>query len=491
MSAPIMRAVRRDRRAVRAADRVRRRAGRCSTRRAARQRAQQAARCSRSCTSSAGRSSPATAACWRAACAGAGGTYGRTYPAGSLFAQPVGYAIVALNQLAGLERYRNDELHGPGRRARLARRPAAGQAPEGDDVVTTLDPAGAADRDRPARRERQPGAVVALDPRTGAVLVMARTPGYDPNTLNRPGVFRALNSADSGAPLLNRVDAARTRPARRSRSSPRRPRSTAASTRRTRSLNGDSPKVISRRAAGQRPATRASATITLTTALTNSVNTVFAQVGETLGTQTMAEYMQRFGFYRRPPLDYPADEMLASGESAATGKLLPVTSDQRRRRPRRRSGRASSAVTPLQMAMVASRGRQRRQADGAAPRRPHRRPGRPRRSSRIEPQRRRAGRCRQQTADEVTQMMTHGRRRGHRHRRAARRASRSPARPAPPRSATPARTSPSRGSSRFAPADNPRIAIAVTVETHPTAASAAPSPPRSPRRARVPPQLGS
>ena len=56
--------------------------------------------------------------------------------------------------------------------------------------------------------------------------------------------------------------------------------------------------------------------ITLTKALTYSVNTVFAQVGEKLGIDTMATYMKRFGFYSTPPLDFPKDEMAASGEAA-------------------------------------------------------------------------------------------------------------------------------------------------------------------------------
>ncbi len=45
--------------------------------------------------------------------------------------------------------------------------------------------------------------------------------------------------------------------------------------------------------------------ISLTTALTNSVNTVWAQVAEQLGPETMVEYMKRFGFYELPELDYP------------------------------------------------------------------------------------------------------------------------------------------------------------------------------------------
>ena len=45
--------------------------------------------------------------------------------------------------------------------------------------------------------------------------------------------------------------------------------------------------------------------IDLTTALTYSVNTVWAQVAEALGRATMTKYMKRFGFYSKPPLDYP------------------------------------------------------------------------------------------------------------------------------------------------------------------------------------------
>src|SRR5918994_5668316 len=54
-------------------------------------------------------------------------------------------------------------------------------------------------------------------------------------------------------------------------------------------------------------------TIDMTTALTNSVNTYWAQVGEQLGNDTMVEYMERFGFYRKPPLDFPSDALAPSG----------------------------------------------------------------------------------------------------------------------------------------------------------------------------------
>jgi len=80
---------------------------------------------------------------------------------------------------------------------------------------------------------------------------------------------------------------------------------------------------------------------------------VWAEVGEKLGKNTMAKYMLRYGFYKQPPIDLPSDQLLASGERGPGGKLL------RPRSPRIDVGRMAIGqdkltVTPLQMAMVAS-----------------------------------------------------------------------------------------------------------------------------------------
>jgi peptidoglycan glycosyltransferase len=90
--------------------------------------------------------------------------------------------------------------------------------------------------------------------------------------------------------------------------------------------------------------------IPLTEALTNSVNTVWAEVGENLGTDTMYKYMDRFGFNEQPPLDYPDFQLAASGEYA-DGKLLDAGSDQIDV-GRMAIGQDKLNVTPLQMAMV-------------------------------------------------------------------------------------------------------------------------------------------
>jgi penicillin-binding protein A len=75
-------------------------------------------------------------------------------------------------------------------------------------------------------------------------------------------------------------------------------------------------------------------------------------VAEHLGASTLARYMHRFGFNALPQLDYPTEEMSASGEYAH-GRLLAPTS------PlvdvgRMGIGQDKLRVTPLQMAEVAA-----------------------------------------------------------------------------------------------------------------------------------------
>ena len=96
--------------------------------------------------------------------------------------------------------------------------------------------------------------------------------------------------------------------------------------------------------------------ISLTTALTNSVNTVYAQVGEQLGLNTMAQYMQRFGFYSVPPLDFPKEEMSKSGEAVLTanGTRFLHPTDPDIDVGRMAIGQDKLLVTPFQMAMVAA-----------------------------------------------------------------------------------------------------------------------------------------
>jgi peptidoglycan glycosyltransferase len=82
------------------------------------------------------------------------------------------------------------------------------------------------------------------------------------------------------------------------------------------------------------------------------VNTVFAQIAEALGKPVMRKYMERFGFDRKPKLDYPHGEMSAAGEYYK-GRLIPATSrfvDV----GRMGIGQDKLQVPPIQMAEVAA-----------------------------------------------------------------------------------------------------------------------------------------
>jgi peptidoglycan glycosyltransferase len=92
--------------------------------------------------------------------------------------------------------------------------------------------------------------------------------------------------------------------------------------------------------------------LTLTEGLVKSVNTVYAQVAEQLGKRTIGRYMSRFGFNRRPQLDYPATQMSISG--AYLGQQLLSPTSRFVDVGRMGIGQDKLQVVPLQMAEVAA-----------------------------------------------------------------------------------------------------------------------------------------
>ena len=134
------------------------------------------------------------------------------------------------------------------------------------------------------------------------VTVMASVPSYNPNLITSP------HGIGPGASTLNRTTQGRYPPG----STFKVVTVTAAidSGRYTPNsfISGKSPKVISGVPLSNF-GNENFGPISLTDALTHSVNTVWAQVGESLGRSTLAKYMERFGFYAKPPLDYPGDRM--------------------------------------------------------------------------------------------------------------------------------------------------------------------------------------
>ncbi len=139
---------------------------------------------------------------------GRGKTFSRRYPLGDLFAHPVGYSFIDISRYE-LEQERNDELTGERDDVGSIVDQLSGREREGDDLRTTLD----VDAQRIALQalgDRR-GAVVAMEPATGRIRVMASAPSYDPNALRRRGEFKQLSGA-AGSPLLNRATVGRFPP---------------------------------------------------------------------------------------------------------------------------------------------------------------------------------------------------------------------------------------------------------------------------------------
>lgn len=264
--------------------------------------------------------------------------YRRSYAGGSLLSHVVGYDSPQFGR-SGLEAFYNDFL--------LGRKPARGWVEEmtsdleqGNDLTLTMDSELQAVAAEALGQRR--GAVVAMEPKTGAVLAMCSWPAYDPNALvsqardaegnlAADAVMRAY-AQDPASPLLNRASMGLLTP-------------------------GSCFKVITASAgvdAGIPPSNEficpdelpvdgssvanyagsPEGLMNMNKALTFSVNTYFAQLALALGGQALVGYAERFGMNGIPPLDYPAvsaafipqagemDEVELAWTGAGQGRLL-------------------------------------------------------------------------------------------------------------------------------------------------------------------------
>ena len=133
----------------------------------------------------------------------------RTYPFDEVYAPVVGY--YTLNQgNAGIESALNPVLTGRANSQILEQLTAlvTGSTPEGASVQLTLDPQ-LQQLAFDALGDRQ-GAIIAMEPSSGRILAMVSTPSYDPNRLashSTSSVLEAYNelSEDPGNPLANRA----------------------------------------------------------------------------------------------------------------------------------------------------------------------------------------------------------------------------------------------------------------------------------------------
>lgn len=276
--------------------------------------------------------------------------YQRDYPMGGLFADVTGYDSWRYGRM-GLEKKYNKELIGEGSKltVRSLGNKLLGASKKGNSLVLTVD--SRVQRTATESLGDGKGAVVALDPKTGAVLAMVTSPTYDPNVAvpksgrDAEREWRALN-ADPNRPLFDRCTSGLYPPGSSFKVV------TAAAALDTGVVNPESPfecngrfhmpqfgnhtiPDFNRRAHGH---------LTFTRALTVSCNVTFAQVGVRLGAEALVRYAELFGFNNVIPFDLPVE--VSRIEPANRMDMLALASSS--------FGQAQDLATPLQMAMVAA-----------------------------------------------------------------------------------------------------------------------------------------
>jgi penicillin-binding protein A len=268
--------------------------------------------------------------------------YVRRYPEGSLYGHPVGYSFVRQGD-SEFEKFHNDELVGEESEFTSILDELRGRKQEGNDIVTNLDP----EAQRVALDELATagfGAVVAIEPKTGRVRVLASNPPYDPNRIP----YDSELNVDPTSPLFDRATQGQYPPGSTFKVV------TAAAGLDSGTIGPDTtidaPGTLD--VQGQplnNDYTQSFGPISLAPALTSSVNTWFAQLGQQVGEETMFKYMDRFGFGSTPPIDLPDDQVYKSGLFEGSDLLGPADPVDLARLA---IGQERLAVTPLQMAMV-------------------------------------------------------------------------------------------------------------------------------------------
>ncbi len=270
--------------------------------------------------------------------------YQRVYPEGELYAPITGFYSYD-HARSGVESSYNSQLAGTDDSLFVRRLVdlATNRTPQGASVQTTIVPK--VQQAAAKALGDQKGAVVALDPKTGALLAMVSSPDFDPNTVATHDIEAAGKAydkltTDPNRPLSNRA-AREIYP----------PGSTfklvtaaaALADGKTADSKVDSPNRL--KLPGTNTflpnSTQCGGTkVTITQALKVSCNTAFANLGIELGQDKLREQAQLFGFDQRHLADLGgvASQFPDKMNSAQLG-LSSI-------------GQFDVAASPLQMAMV-------------------------------------------------------------------------------------------------------------------------------------------
>jgi penicillin-binding protein A len=272
--------------------------------------------------------------------------YQRSYPLGSLYATVTGWYAYDFGR-SGLESKYSTELAGTASSQTLDRLVDmfTGATPVGATIQTTINPK--LQQVAAQQLGTKKGAVVALDPKTGAILAMVSTPTYDPNTL----ATHDLTAARAAWTALN-ADATRPLSDRGTREIYP-PGSTFKLVTAAAALeNGIAPDTLIN-TPSQLKLPNSSSVLgnesncgntqqTMDRALQLSCNTAFANLGAMLGGDKIRAQAEKFGFNTTPMTDVNAAKSQFPLRIDAAQTMLSAI------------GQYDVAASPLQMAMIAA-----------------------------------------------------------------------------------------------------------------------------------------
>jgi peptidoglycan glycosyltransferase len=302
----------------------------------------------------------------------AAGVVTRTYPVGArydgrAFGALLGYFTPRFGQ-SGLEASYGDYLDGTRDRLKQVQDTMLGRPRRGDDLHLTIDAAlqDAAYRILGDRR----GAVVVIEPRTGAIRALVSAPGFDPAILaydpaaddaieraRIDGYWNALNSEAAAQPLLNRALQGSYPPGSIFKTITAVSALEHADVARLDAIECPEQLVVE---AGAPPvvnavpdlASRTGSPADLERVYAFSCNTAFAELALRLGADRLGDTAARFGIVAptqaggSPLADLPGTASLLYGEDGALTRA-PMLADTG-------FGQGQLLVTPLQMALMAA-----------------------------------------------------------------------------------------------------------------------------------------
>ena len=277
--------------------------------------------------------------------------YLRVYPQGPLYAPVTGYYSLTY-KYAGVEAAANDLLAGTSDKLFVKRLSDyfTGREVQGGAVVLTINPRAQQAAYDALTSHHYRGAVVAIQPSTGAILALVSTPSYDPTKISTHS--NAANTAawnsylhDPNAPMLDRAISQTYPPGSTFKVI------TTAAALSTGSYNPDTviPAPDKLTFSNGKPlgnfageTCSSSGRMTLRDALKLSCNTAYGALGVHIGSDRIVSQAEAFGVGRSLSIPMPVVNSRVPRETAAPFEAQEAI------------GQHDDSVTPLQMAMVAA-----------------------------------------------------------------------------------------------------------------------------------------